>query len=64
MDLGGPKIRIGQFQKEIRPLKISATKDIFGNKTNIVEGYIDLKAEHTDKLSNSNRFLKFCYRCR
>ena len=53
MDLGGPKIRIGQFKKEIRPLKISATKDIFGNKTSIVEGYIDLKAEYTDKLEQS-----------
>ncbi len=59
MDLGGPKIRIGPFQKEFRPLKISATKDIYGNKTNIVEGYIDLKAEHTDKIATPTDSAKF-----
>lgn len=50
MDLGGPKIRIGQFEKEKRPLKMSITKDIFGNKKSIMEGFIDFNAEYTDKL--------------
>lgn len=59
MDLGGPKIRINQFQKEIRPLKISILKDMFGNKKSVVEGYIDLHAAHTDKLYDKTDAAKF-----
>ena len=59
MDLGGPKIRIGQFEKEERPLKIAATKDIFGKKTNIVEGFIDLHAANTAQLASPTDSARF-----
>lgn len=49
MDLGGPKIRIGQFERETSPLKISVRKDLYGKRSSVVQGYLDLEAACTGK---------------
>lgn len=52
MDLGGPKIRIGRFEQEMRPLKITVKKDMYGNRKGEEEGFIDLLATNTEKDEN------------
>lgn len=51
MDLAGPKIRTRSTGLEIRPLKISVHKDIYGKTVRMVEGFLDGKAQFTEKIS-------------
>jgi pyruvate kinase len=51
MDLAGPKIRTRSTGLEIRPLKISVPKDIYGKTVRMVEGFLDGKAQFTEKIS-------------
>lgn len=51
MDLAGPKIRTRSTGLEIRPLKISVPKDINGKTVRMVEGFLDGKAQFTEKIS-------------
>jgi len=50
MDLAGPKIRTRSTGLEIRPLKISVPKDIKGKTVRMVEGFLDGKAQFTEKI--------------
>lgn len=51
MDLAGPKIRVGPMEQKIKPLKISAPKDIHGRPVRFVEGFLDSEARHTEAMS-------------
>ena len=51
MDLAGPKIRTRSTGLEMRPLKISVPKDIYGKTVRMVEGFLDGKAQFTEKIS-------------
>jgi pyruvate kinase len=51
MDLAGSKIRTRSTGLEIRPLKISVPKDIYGKTVRMVEGFLDGKAQFTEKIS-------------
>ena len=51
MDLAGPKIRTRSTGLEIRPLKISVHKDIYGKTVRMVEGFLDGKHNLRKKLA-------------
>jgi pyruvate kinase len=53
MDLAGPKIRTGSTGLEIRPLKIAVPKDIHGRTLRMIEGFLDVEAQFTEKISLS-----------
>lgn len=46
MDLGGPKVRLGAFHKEKKPLKIHVPAVSFGKRMEL-SGYIDLYAQES-----------------
>lgn len=41
MDLAGPKIRTGPMEHKVRPIQISAPKDIYDRPVRFSEGYLD-----------------------
>ena len=47
MDLGGPKIRIGEVEHKASPLKIVVLKDRHGRSVRLVEGILDSEASIT-----------------
>jgi pyruvate kinase len=47
MDLGGPKIRIGEMERRAGPLKIVVLKDSYGRSVRLVEGILDSEASVT-----------------
>jgi pyruvate kinase len=47
MDLGGPKIRIGEMEQRASPLKIVVLKDSHGRAVRLVEGILDSEASVT-----------------
>jgi pyruvate kinase len=51
MDLAGPKIRTRSTGLEIRPIKISVPKDVYGKTFRMVEGFIDREAQFTEKIT-------------
>jgi pyruvate kinase len=51
MDLAGPKIRTRSTGLEIRPIKISVPKDVYGKTVRMVEGFIDREAQFTEKIT-------------
>lgn len=51
MDLGGPKIRTGPMEPKVRPIQISAPKDIHGRPLRLVEGFLDSEASETEVLN-------------
>lgn len=51
MDLGGPKIRTGSMQLELRPLRISVPKDTHTRATSFVEGFLDSEANNTELIN-------------
>lgn len=51
MDLGGPKIRTGPMELEIRPLQITSPKDIHDRPIRLVEGFLDSEARETEVLN-------------
>jgi pyruvate kinase len=51
MDLAGPKVRTRSTSLEIRPIKISVPKDVYGKTVRMVEGFIDREAQFTEKIT-------------
>lgn len=51
MDLGGPKIRIGEMERRASPLKIIVLKDSHGRSVRLVEGILDSEASVTKIVS-------------
>lgn len=51
MDLAGPKIRTGQMELTVSPLKITVLKDLHGRPIRFVEGFLDSEADVTKLIS-------------
>ncbi|MET0514996.1 MAG: pyruvate kinase [Nitrospiraceae bacterium] len=51
MDLAGPKVRTGPLTPMTRPLKLAVEKDAYGRPSRILEGFLDVEATHTRRIS-------------
>lgn len=59
MDLGGPKIRIGEMEHRASPLKIIVLKDSHGRSVRLVEGILDSEASVTRMVSTEGAAMSF-----
>jgi pyruvate kinase len=59
MDLGGPKIRIGEMEHRAGPLKIVVLKDSHGRSVRLVEGILDSEANVTRIVSTEGEPTSF-----
>jgi pyruvate kinase len=51
MDLAGPKVRTGPLTPTTRPLKLTVEKDPYGRPSRILEGFLDVEAAQTRRMS-------------
>lgn len=59
MDLAGPKIRTGQMDLKVSPLKISVLKDPYGRPVRFVEGFLDSEARESELISSEGTPSRF-----